>query len=295
MKKNILILALALTFAMVLAIPSFANGSDIYIAVDGDLVEFTDQAPYIDSNNRTLVPIRFVAEALGAKVGWDGDTRTVTIDQEAHKELPTAHIIVMIDQKDVKVNGKTCTMDTTAIIVPATARTMVPVRFISEYLGAYVDWDGDNRVVHVFTNGQNDNEKASVKKDIASHVSDGTPAAGKQWAYISAEKEAKVMALPVDIAGIPPLTTYDELNEAYAEYEFNYLVDNMPKLESNQIFYTSEKLLYQDCVGDYTAQGLLVTTNADGTVTEQVADISASFVGSKTPYVYMFIDAKLHI
>ncbi len=48
--------------------------------VDGRPVTL-DTAPIIDRNGRTLVPVRFVAEALGCKVSWDNATRTVTIQK----------------------------------------------------------------------------------------------------------------------------------------------------------------------------------------------------------------------
>ncbi len=48
--------------------------------VDGK-TQLMDTNPIIDENNRTLVPVRAIAEALGCEVSWDNDTRTITIKE----------------------------------------------------------------------------------------------------------------------------------------------------------------------------------------------------------------------
>lgn len=135
----------------------FADVNTVNLAVNGTLVDFPDQKPYIDYNNRTMVPVRFPAETLGANVDWLPDTRQVHITNKAHDALKDTDIMATIDRKDVIVNGQTKYMDTTAVIT--NSRTMVPVRFISEYLGATVTWDNGNRVAHVFSKGQTKEEQ----------------------------------------------------------------------------------------------------------------------------------------
>jgi len=99
-----------------------------------------DVAPYI-KNDYTMVPLRFVAEAFGAKVGWDDATRTATIDFAGHS------IKVAIGSTEAVVDGETVTMPLPAEIV--NSRTMVPVRFISEAFGFTVKWDGVARTVTI--------------------------------------------------------------------------------------------------------------------------------------------------
>jgi len=91
-----------------------------------------DVAPYI-KNDYTMVPLRFVAEAFGANVGWDDATKTATIDFAGH------NIKVAIGSSEAVVDGETVTMPLPAEIV--NSRTMVPVRFISEAFGFTVKWD----------------------------------------------------------------------------------------------------------------------------------------------------------
>jgi len=92
-----------------------------------------DAAPVI-RNSRTMLPVRFVAENLGATVGWDGATSTVTV------ETPAKRIEIVIGKTTAKINGVEVTLDSPAFI--ENSRTYLPVRFVAENLGATVGWDG---------------------------------------------------------------------------------------------------------------------------------------------------------
>ena len=92
-----------------------------------------DAAPII-KNSRTMLPVRFVAENLGATVGWDGATSTVTVTTD------TTKIELVIGASTAKVNGVEVTLDSPAFI--ESSRTYLPVRFVAENLGAEVAWDG---------------------------------------------------------------------------------------------------------------------------------------------------------
>lgn len=113
----------------------------IGVTVNG-VVIFFDSAPYIDSSDRTMVPARAISEALGAVVEWNELSRTVTVSKG------DLTVKLTIGSNKVKVNGLTRSMDTVPVI--RNDRTMVPVRFVSEFLGADVDWDEENRIVEIF-------------------------------------------------------------------------------------------------------------------------------------------------
>jgi hypothetical protein len=89
------------------------------------------------------VPVRFVSEALKAQVGWDPDTKQVTITA-GEKE-----VILTIGSSEVSVNGRAETIDCPPEIVPP-GRTFVPIRFVSEILGAEVDYNPDTRQVIIY-------------------------------------------------------------------------------------------------------------------------------------------------
>ena len=99
-----------------------------------------DVAPYI-KNSRTLVPIRFVTEALNSSVYWLPETRQVRI-VDGPKE-----IFLTIDSTRVTIGSTVYTMDVPPQIV--NGRTFVPLRFVSENLGAAVEWNGELREITI--------------------------------------------------------------------------------------------------------------------------------------------------
>ncbi|NLC62966.1 MAG: copper amine oxidase, partial [Thermoanaerobacterales bacterium] len=115
--------------------------TDVTVIVNGKEVVFPDQQPYINKNNRTMVPVRFVSESLGANVGLNNTTKTVTITKDAK------NIMLTIGSNTAVVDGKAVNFDTKAEF--KNDRNMVPLRFISEVLGADVSWDPDTRTVNI--------------------------------------------------------------------------------------------------------------------------------------------------
>lgn len=97
-----------------------------------------DVAPQIVSD-RTMLPIRFVAEELGATVSWAADTKTVTV---AHGDKTIA---LTIGENTATVNGEIITLDSASFI--DSDRTFLPVRFVAEHLGAKVFWSAKNQKV----------------------------------------------------------------------------------------------------------------------------------------------------
>ena len=87
-----------------------------------------DAAPYIDSNWRTMVPIRALAEAFDAEVIWNQDDETVTINFDGDTT-----IVMTVGETTYTVDGNEATMDTEP--VNTGSRVYVPVRFAAEGLG----------------------------------------------------------------------------------------------------------------------------------------------------------------
>ncbi|WP_018130131.1 copper amine oxidase N-terminal domain-containing protein [Effusibacillus pohliae] len=109
---------------------------------NGKQVQFTDVSPQI-IQDRTYVPFRALLETLGATVTWDGATRTAI----AQKDGITVKI--SIGKNVLDVNGHPLTMDVPSTIV--NDRTLVPLRYVSQALGASVRWD-PNSGGQVFVN-----------------------------------------------------------------------------------------------------------------------------------------------
>jgi len=104
--------------------------------------------PYIDENDRTMVPARFIAETLGADVDWNPETRQITIVTAERT------IVMTVGSKTYTINGIAYTMDTEPVIIKAWNRTAVPIRFVSQALGRAVEWDPVNRLVLITEQAQ---------------------------------------------------------------------------------------------------------------------------------------------
>ena len=104
-----------------------------------------DVAPKIH-DDRTMLPARFVAENLGAEVSWDGEKQLVTVKGRNLKTGEDITILICIGSDTAYVNGKEVKLDSAAFI--ENDRTYTPVRFVSEELGADVEWiEAEQKVV----------------------------------------------------------------------------------------------------------------------------------------------------
>ena len=109
------------------------------ITTNGEAKDLDVPAQLID--NRTMVPLRAIFEALGASVEWDGDTKTVT----SVKDDTTVKLTV--GENKITVNDVAKQLDVAGQIVDN--RTLVPVRAISEAFGCEVNWDSSTRTVTI--------------------------------------------------------------------------------------------------------------------------------------------------
>ena len=113
--------------------------NDVNYSINGEGKKM-DAKPFI-KNDRTLVPLRFIVEAIGGEVNWDNDNRLVTVNSKGKTiELP-------IDSKTIKIDGKDVNIDQAAIIKGD--RTFVPIRFIAENLDMVVNYINDTRVIEI--------------------------------------------------------------------------------------------------------------------------------------------------
>jgi hypothetical protein len=102
--------------------------------------ELAFSVPPVIEQGRILVPLRVIFEALGANVNWDDRTRTVTATNGG------TGVKLIIGGQAYK-NNQPVTLDVPAKIIGG--RTLVPLRFVSEALGAKVDWDTETQVATI--------------------------------------------------------------------------------------------------------------------------------------------------
>ena len=116
------------------------NYSPIRVALNGQYINFGNVPPEA-VGGRVLVPLRGVFEALGATVNYDAPTQTIYASSGARD------IRLRLGSSQAVVNGQTQLLD-----VPAQTRfgrTLVPLRFVSEALGATVVWNAAQRTVYI--------------------------------------------------------------------------------------------------------------------------------------------------
>ena len=103
-------------------------------------------APPVIASGRTLVAIRPIVETLGGSIVWSAAERKVTVT------LQGTQVLLWIDQPGATVNGVRRQIDTTnASVVPRimAGRTMLPLRFVAEALGATVDWTASTQTITI--------------------------------------------------------------------------------------------------------------------------------------------------
>ena len=138
-----------------------------YIVKDGEIlpIDTSGSTPYIE-NGRTMMPVRGIAEALGADVSYDNESQTVTVETE------DTVIELTINENEMEING-----ESTAILCAPELkndRTMLPVRDVAEALDCEVQWDEETqtatftrplqtkRIVVYSESADTDNSLASV-------------------------------------------------------------------------------------------------------------------------------------
>ncbi|MDP5275868.1 stalk domain-containing protein [Chengkuizengella axinellae] len=107
------------------------------LTVDDSSIEL-DQAPVL-IDGRTMVPLRFIVDALGGQVAWDAADKKVTLIKEDQL------IALWINERDINLNGVKVNSDVPPSII--NNRTMVPLRFVSEFFGWKVGWDPTTKTI----------------------------------------------------------------------------------------------------------------------------------------------------
>ncbi len=131
------------------------NGAAYYIDSDESVV------PY-EADDRTFVPYRFLAEAFGANVSWNGGTQSVIVKKGG------SEIRMDLGSAAYTVNGEIRIMDTIPALI--NDRTFVPLRFAAEALGFNVGWDEESKVITIsdLTADISNEEAAAVKAELPS-------------------------------------------------------------------------------------------------------------------------------
>ncbi len=137
MKK---IICLVLCVCLVLSVSSlvFAKEyNDIKVTLNGKNIEF-DQKPLM-KDDRVLVPVRKIAESLGATLAYDEETETVLA------VMNNTVIVMQIGSSTIYINGEEKVIDVPALEVGG--RTLIPTRAFAEAFSCKVDWNDETETV----------------------------------------------------------------------------------------------------------------------------------------------------
>lgn len=164
MKRKVLINATALTSLLLTSIPamqSAAASSTISLQVDEKpfIANADIPSPYVNQDGRTMVPLRFISENMGASVAWNGDANQAMIQ----KGNTTIYVTVGLNQ--IVVNGSNVDMDTTA--ENTGGHVFIPARFIAEALGAEVDYNPELNKVFILSDKTNNFIAFGLKSQVS--------------------------------------------------------------------------------------------------------------------------------
>lgn len=154
-----------LGFLCLAAVSVAALAQGITVNVDGHRVDFGDQQP-IQRDGRVLVPLRGVFEQMGANVKWEPETQTVIADSGS------TQIKLIIGSRTAWINNSPQTLDVPAQLV--NGRTLVPLRFLSEALGADVRWFDSTREVIITTAKASTGTVVTPPKEVEVRVLEDT-------------------------------------------------------------------------------------------------------------------------
>ena len=137
-------LCLVLTFvATAVLTPTIASAQEIRVYVDGRPMNF--DVPPTAIQGRVLVPLRGVFEQLGATVDFDARTQHIVAMRGSQS------VELTLGSRQARVNDAPKLLDVAAFTI--NGRTMVPLRFVSESLGATVQWVEASRTILIGSPG----------------------------------------------------------------------------------------------------------------------------------------------
>lgn len=204
---------------------------DIRLIIEGKQVE-ADVPPMI-SNGRTMVPLRVVAEKMGAEVQWDQESQTATIVQ-AQKSVK-----LQLNNKRASINNKSVQLDTPPQIV--NQRMLLPLRFVGEALGSTIGWEQTsrtvvaNRPVQVHINGQD------VSSSVKSYKLEGTLFVPVQPILQKVGLNVSIPVNPVktiDSVKVAPITVLESLLNGHVSWDHErnqVVVDHLQYFEGYTI------------------------------------------------------------
>lgn len=251
MKKLSMALVLVLCI-MMFPVSAMAASPAINVVINGKAVQFTDDSgyPYIDENNRTMVPLRITMESAGAAVGYDAANRTaIVITEHDRIEVPIGTNILY--NNNIKIEN-----DTVAVV--QNGRTYLPIRAVLESADFTVEWDGNTRTVDAYTFKFDENEfvpySTSSLATLISQVLKGNVVYVNGQYYATPEYVKMITNVQIHYLG-------DDLNTAIYPQQGRYDIPDESQYEWVSGRPTLDKVLVQESklagiTAKYTESGI---------------------------------------
>ncbi len=137
--------ALALLIVAASLCAAFASERDVTLQINGKTLEFSEYLgiPYINNDNRTMVPVRLPMETYGCEVTWNQDLQRVSVKKDGRT------VDLFIGRPVIYVDGLAKPIDTSPVL--ENSRTYLPIRAVFEAFDASVEWDAATYTVSVFS------------------------------------------------------------------------------------------------------------------------------------------------
>ncbi|MEK4386467.1 copper amine oxidase N-terminal domain-containing protein [Solibacillus sp. FSL W7-1464] len=247
--KNSLVSAVAI-FTLSMAANNVSAKEEITVYHNAEKVSFYSVKPIME-NGRVLIPMRDIFEELGATVDWNNSSKTIT----AKKDGKT--IQLKIGSKKVSVNELSgLKLNETIDVAPKIyhSKTMVPLRFVSESLGASVDWDREYKTVLI----KDDNEKNNTNPSFSFVEKDGN--------YVI-EKDNTVIGALIDQGSSYSLYLDEYSNLLSLSYAAKVARDyGFPMNDSEFINMERNSKLFEETPKVYEYEGVQYTSYIQGAI-----------------------------
>lgn len=201
-----------LTVGALTLLTSSTFAQEITVRVNGNNVLFADTHPQ-KVEGRVLVPIRGVLEDIGADISWNEATQTVKA------KVGERDLEIRLGSRTALVNGQTVSLRVPAMRIGGS--TMVPLRFISEALGASVEWSEPRQMVSITTGSALSTERPVARN--RDRVQDSEPNKNTFFLRINGREEAFGAARPY-LRGEDVMVPLEQLARAA---KFNYRFDSV--------------------------------------------------------------------
>lgn len=150
---------LSLVLLMLMALPALADNQHKIVFTINELTytvdnsSLTGDAYPIYADGRAYVPLRFLANALGAKVNWNGANVLISAGN--------INLTFSPGQKTYYINQQSKTMDVAPLVMPP-GRLFLPARYVAEALGYQVLWDDSQKTVTITNYDQTSSSTSST-------------------------------------------------------------------------------------------------------------------------------------